>query len=345
MGVVMAAAHEGSEHAEQAERRDIGDATLEQLRADVVRLSQEYNTGEPLPVFIEMTRVRRRIWTALERRLWPRDQTELHFLLGILHGLMALCSNDLGNQRAAEELIRTGWAYARTIDHHPLMGQLRLLQSTVVYWADRPRQSSDLARMGQQYLSTGPHATDLYLKYGRARARLGDVETARRAISAAREAHDPDYRDDVVEIGGEFKISTATQTAHLGATLVVIPDADAQREAITELERAVELYAAGPARGEHHYWGSAAGARIDLAAAWLNVGELDAAMEILEPVLLLPPNKRVNRVLERLQRLRPVLATTRYRGAPQAADLDERIETFHTETIVNDLRELPAGPG
>jgi hypothetical protein len=40
------AAHEGSDHAEQAERRDIGDATLERLRADVVRLSAALMTAE-----------------------------------------------------------------------------------------------------------------------------------------------------------------------------------------------------------------------------------------------------------------------------------------------------------
>jgi hypothetical protein len=43
---VLMAAHEGSDHAEQAERRDIGDATLERLRADVVRLSAALMTAE-----------------------------------------------------------------------------------------------------------------------------------------------------------------------------------------------------------------------------------------------------------------------------------------------------------
>ena len=47
---VLMAAHEGSERAEQAERRDIGDATLEQLHADVARLSVESMTGEPFPL-------------------------------------------------------------------------------------------------------------------------------------------------------------------------------------------------------------------------------------------------------------------------------------------------------
>src|SRR5258708_38160415 len=41
---------------EDAEQRGIGDATLEQLRADGIRLSREYMTGEPLPRFTEMRR-------------------------------------------------------------------------------------------------------------------------------------------------------------------------------------------------------------------------------------------------------------------------------------------------
>ena len=42
---VLMAAHEGSDHAEQAERRDIGDATFEQLRADLIRLSAGADDG------------------------------------------------------------------------------------------------------------------------------------------------------------------------------------------------------------------------------------------------------------------------------------------------------------
>jgi len=99
-GVVMAAAHEGSEHAEDVERRDIGDATLEQLRADVAQLSRDYMTRDPFPVFLEMIRIRRRIWSILDRKLWPRDRTELHFLLGVLNGLMAAAANGLGNRQA-----------------------------------------------------------------------------------------------------------------------------------------------------------------------------------------------------------------------------------------------------
>ena len=116
---VLMAAHEGSEHAEGAERRDIGPVTMEQLRADVMRLSAELMTAETLTVFLEMRRVRARIFRVLDRRLWPRDQADLYFLLGCLADLMGAAAGELGYPQATEELIRSGWAYAAAIDHRP----------------------------------------------------------------------------------------------------------------------------------------------------------------------------------------------------------------------------------
>ncbi|HUZ22127.1 MAG TPA: hypothetical protein VMV07_00005 [Streptosporangiaceae bacterium] len=177
------AAHEGGEHAESAERRDIGDVTLEQIRSDVMRLSRDYMTAEPLGLFREMRRVRARMYAALNRRLWPRDQTDLHFLLGCLNCLMANVASDLGSGEAAGELARGAWAYAVAIDRRPLMAQLRCSFTDIAYWNNQPRQARDLAGSGFGYLADGPTAAQLHLKYGRAAARLGDAGAAREAIT------------------------------------------------------------------------------------------------------------------------------------------------------------------
>jgi transcriptional regulator with XRE-family HTH domain len=120
---VLMAAHEGSDHAARAEDHGIGDATLEQLRADLVRLSHESDTGQPLSVFLDLRRVRERVYQLLERRLWPAEQTDLYFSLGVINGLMGLTANRLGYPDPAEELIRSGWAYATAIDHRPLLAR------------------------------------------------------------------------------------------------------------------------------------------------------------------------------------------------------------------------------
>jgi hypothetical protein len=340
---VLMTAHEGSEHAEGAERRDIGDATLEQLRADLVRLSRGYMTGEPFPLLLEARRVRSRIYAVLDYRLWPRDQTELYTLVGCLNGLMAVIAKDLGYPHASDELIRAGWAYAVAIDHHPLMAWLRLNLADVAYWSSRPRQAAFLAESGLRYMSVGPTAADLHLMYGRASARLGDATAARRAIATASEAREHGHHDELLEIGGEFRVSRATQHYHAGFALIEIPDAEA--EAASELERAIDLYAAGPDPGEDHSQFSEMLARANLSTARLRAGQIDAAIAAVEPVLTLPSAKRIDLLPQCLAAVRTELARRRYQGSPQARELDERIEDFGRETIVGDLRNLPTGAG
>ncbi|HUZ23179.1 MAG TPA: helix-turn-helix transcriptional regulator [Streptosporangiaceae bacterium] len=330
---VVMAAHEGSEHAESAEQRDIGDATLEQIRADVIRLSRDYMTGEPFALFREMRSVRSRMYAALDRRLWPRDQTELYFLLGCLSDLMAVAAYDLGSSQASEELIRAGWAYAVAIDHRPLMGQLRLQLASIASW-HRPRQSRDHAARGLQYLPDGPNAAQLHLLYGRAAARLGDAEAARRAITAATEARDREHQDEMLELGGEFVFSRATLHYYAGSIVVEIPGAAA--DAVTELERATELYAAGPEPGEDHSRHCEMFARTDLATARLRAGSLDAAVVALAPVLSLPPGQRISGLPPRFGRVRTELASARYQGSAGAVALDEQIEVFLSETVADD---------
>lgn len=339
---VLMAAHEGSEHAEQAERRDIGDATLEQLRADVARLSHGYMTGEPFPLFMEMRRVRDRMHAALDRRLWPRDAVELYFLLSCVNGLMALAAHDLGSTSGAAELYRAGWAYAVAIDHRPLMARLRWGLANVTDWTGQPRQARDLSASGLSYLSDGPTGILLHLKHARMSARLGDPDTARRALAAASDAREREYHDELMEIGGEFDLSRASQHYLAGSALIEIPGA--HNDAAAELDLAAELYAAGPGPGETHGYTMEALARIDLATARLRAGELDAAAAAAGTVLSLPPGKRVITLPQRFDQVRTELAHPRYQGSAQARDLDERIEDFTRDTIATGLRELPGGP-
>ena len=336
---VEMAAHDGSEHAERAEERDIGDATLEQLHSDVIRLSHDYMTGEPFTLFQEMRRVRDRMYAALDRRLWPRDQTDLYLLVGCVNCLMASAAHDLGYPHASEELIRAGWAYAVAIDHKPLMAKLRADLAHVAFWQNRPRQSRDLAGSGLQYLADGPNAAQLHLKYGRAAAQLGDADVARKAIGQAWHARELPDQDELLQLGGEFGFSRASQHYLAGSILLEITGAE--RDAITELEHAMELYAAGPERGEDHSFELRMLAHINLAVARLRVGELDAAKPALLPVLALPPGQRIDPLPQRLDTVRAELASSRYHGSAQASDLAEQIEDFSRDTIVGVLSALP----
>jgi len=330
---VLMAAHEGSEHAERVEQRGIGEATLEQFRADVTNLSVQYMTGETFGLFMEMRRVRNRILEALDRRQWPRDAAELYLLAGCLSALMAAAATNLGYPQAAEELTRAGWAYATIIDHRPLMARLRLCAGYAAYWNGHPEQSANLARSGLGYLADGQNAAQLHLFGGLASARLGDAESARQAIAAARAARERDHHDELLEIGGEFGFSRATQSYYAGFIMSEAARGQAgSDEAITELAGATALYATGPGPGEHHSRKCQMLAHTDLAIARLRAGALDAAITALEPVLALPPGQRTAVEAQRLSVVRAELAHPVYRGSARARELDELLEAFARDT-------------
>jgi tetratricopeptide (TPR) repeat protein len=338
---VVMAAHDSSDHAAEHEQHGVGDATLEQLRADLVRLSSLSDTGAPLSAFLDMRRVRDRIYRLLDRWLWPREQADLYFLLGCVHELMGLAANRLGYPDAAEELIRAGWAYANAIDHNPLRGMLRARLSYVMYWRGWYAQSRDLAADGLRYASQGLVGANLHLEHARALAYLGDSEAARREVALAHAAREADYSDDLAEIGGEeFALSRAATYSMAGGALAGVGDA---REAAGELETAINLYDAGPGPGEQHGVAGKALAGADLAMVRVRSGALDGAVVALEPVLALPPAQRVFTLTARLTRVRGELVAPVFRGSPQARDLGDQIEEFGREAVTAGLRSL-SGP-
>jgi hypothetical protein len=337
---VLMAAHEGSDHAEQYEQHGIGESTLEQLRADLTRLSRLTDTGDPLAVFLDLRRVRDRVYRLLDRRLPPREQTDLHFVLGCINCLMGITANRLGYPDAAEELIRAGYASASVIDHGPLRGMLRLNLSYVMYWRGRFRESSDLAADGLTYISQGPLGAELHLNRVRAAARLGDADAdaARQAVSQAHEAQNRDYSDDLLAIGGEFAVSLASHHAFAGSALADIQGAE--RDAAAELERSASLYDQGPGPGETHWIGGKPLAGVNLAVVHLRSGGLDAAAAALEPALALPTEQRVAELTTRLALVRGELAAPVFRGSPQARDLGDQIEEFSRAAVTTGLHSL-----
>jgi len=335
---VMMAAHEGSDHAAEHERQGIGEATLEQLRADLARLSGLCDTGAPLPAFLDMHQVRDRIYRLLDRRSRPRDEAELYFLLGCLHELMGLTANRLGYPDAAEELLRTGWAYANVIDHNALRGMVRARLSYVMYWRGRYADSRDLAADGLRYASRGLVGANLHLEQARALARLGEPDAARQQVGLAHAAWEDRSRDDLAEIGGEeFALSQAATCSMAGSALA---ETGHGREAAGELERAILLYDQGPRPGEHHGVAGQALARTDLAMVRLRSGALDAGAAALAPVLALPAGQRLATLTARLGLVRRELAAPVFRDSQQARDLGDQIEDFGRAAITTGLHSL-----
>jgi hypothetical protein len=219
---------------------------------------------------------------------------------------------------------------------------LRLSITDVAYWHDETRRAGELAQSGLQYLAEGPTAAQLYLKYARAAAKTGEADAAQQAIASAQDAHEHDYSDDLLAIGGEFRLSWASHHSLAGSALIEIPGTE--RDAAHELDQATQAYETGEP-GEVFRYTLQARTRIDLGTAHLRAGALDAAAEAIEPVLSLPPAKRTLELPKRMAVVRAELAQPIFRGSVQARDLDERIEEFGADTITTELHSLSGGPG
>jgi len=336
---VLMTAHESSDHAAEHDQQGIGETTLEQLHADVKRLSRLTDSGSPLPTFLEARRVRDRIYRLLDRRLRPREQTDLYFLVGCVNALMGLNANQLGYPDAAEELLRAGWAYANAIDHNPLRGKVRATLASVSYWRGRFHEASEHASDGLRYISQGPLGADLHLNHARAVARLGEPDMARQAVGLAQAARDADYHDDLTEIGGNQFAQHLAMTHTLAGGALVETNAYGP-DAAEELERAISLYEEEPNPGEQHPFDGKPNASAYLAVVHLRSGALDGAVTVLDPVLALPPAQRVSSVTARLARVREELAAPVFRGSPQARDLGDQLEEFDREAVTTGLHTL-----
>lgn len=331
--LIMAAAHESSEHAGWAETTNVGEATLEQLDADVFRIANDYVHVPPLPLIIEMLRIRRRVYRLLEGHQKPADTAHLYLLAGILCGLLSNASTDLGYHDAAAEQARAAWAYAEITGHNGLRAWTRGMQALIEYWSERPRQATRLAQGAQRYADSTTAKIRLFHIEARMWSRLGNLEETTRCVRAAADARESATADTLHdEIGGVFGFNDAKSHYYAGATYIHLGQA---APALNATRQAIELYANGPA--DQRSYGAESLARIDSAVAHLLKGSLDGAIDALQPVLALPVDKRIAQLDERLTGVRHRIAHPAFRDAQEAHDLDEHIEEFCTTTAARDL--------
>jgi transcriptional regulator with XRE-family HTH domain len=325
--LIMAAAHEASEHAAAAEGTNVGATTLAQLDADVRRIANEYVHAAPAPMMVEMLRVRRRVYRLLDGQQKPVDTSHLYLLAGTLSGLLANASTDLGYLDAAGEQIRAAWAYAELSGHNGLRAWTRGMHALIENWSDRPRNAVQLARSGQEFTGPGLGRVRLLNIEARVWARLGSDAETDRCLRAA-EVAAGDRRDELHdEIGGVFGFGPPKAAYYAGATCIQLGRAE---QALAATERAITLYSSGPPL--QRSYGAESLARVDNAAAHLINGSIDGAADALRPVLDLPEDKRIAQLGERLVGLRRRIAAPTYRDAVEARGLDERIEEFCVAT-------------
>jgi hypothetical protein len=188
---VAMAASESAHFGQFAEQSNVGPDTLEQFRADLVRIVTNYPNRPVYPLFVEVRALRNRAFELLEGRQYPEQSRELYLVAGALCGVLANASFDLGWLPAAETQARTAFLCAELAGNNALRAWIRGMQSLVAYWDERPRAAVERAADGWRYVpETGTARVRLASIEARAHARMGDQRETEHALARAEQARD-----------------------------------------------------------------------------------------------------------------------------------------------------------
>ena len=296
---------------------------MELLTDDTRDLVQAYPT-RPLPEILgHLVSAQDALFTMLERPQRPADSRRLYFLATALGGMLAKASHDLADPHAALAQSRTAGLCAEQADHDGLRAWVAGMQALIAYWAGRPRDSIRYSQRGTEYAERAGSTMLPWLADSEARAwaALGNANGARDAIARAERAWDTVRADELDEMGG---IATFSRTRHL----YFAADALAWLPGEAELghnyaSQAVAAYS-DPLNPDWAF-GDAAGSRADFAIIEVARGEVDGAVEVLEPVLALPPEQRINGIVHSVNRVHRAVASA---DSTAGRELQERIEDY-----------------
>jgi transcriptional regulator with XRE-family HTH domain len=327
--LTAAIADESLDFGEWADTSNIGDTTLERYGAQVRQLASDYQQSPPFPLLLETKRLRDRVFAKLQGHQRPGQTRELYLIAAQVCGLLAWMSGDMSFYQAGDAHAWTAWVCAEHADHDGARTWTRATQAKLAFWKGRFVESAQLAEDGLRHQGADSGKVMVALFQARALARLGRGQDSERALGQARDSLEHAGPD---EVGGLWSViparfhSLAIDT-HMGRQDPAQVLAEAS-QALTQFEAA-----AAPDRN----YGAVIHTRISQAQAHLAQSDLDGADAALRPVLALPAENRYEPITQQLGQARQALAQPAFTNASRAAQLQEEIETYCQEAIVNGL--------
>jgi len=325
--LIMSAANESAAFAQRAGQTNVHPSSLEQIEADIDRISRDYLTQPIVPLVGEMRYVRDMTFAALEGHQYPSQTRQLYLFAAQLCGLLASASSDLAFYDAAKTQARTALLCTQLAEEPATGSWVMAIQSLIAFWDGRPTEAVDRAIAGQVLASEPTDLLRLASLEARARARLGDLPGTREAIGRGQQILES---TDAVRHTTIFDFPAANALRCFGSAYLWL---GAHEAAESALEQALRLFEADTRESESSdsepaSYAHLAVTRIDLALAHLGRGSIDAAEEVLRPVLALSPERRLSGIVRRSNDLHIALAAPRYAEARSARSLTSDIEAF-----------------
>ncbi|MFD9950234.1 hypothetical protein ACFWYW_56050 [Nonomuraea sp. NPDC059023] len=344
--LMMEAADRSREAAGDAELT-LGGAAMEQLQDDVIRLARTFLQSPPMVLFPELVDVRDQIAARRSQTRKPAQLGELNFMSSVVAALLAEACIDLGETKMARDHARAAWSFANSIDHVPLAVHARGLMASSSYWAGHPQDAVIAITRAVEQRPVGLAAARVQSIAARAWSHVGDADKTVQAIRAATEARANDQGGDELQaIGGVFLWDEVRQHRCFSTALLQLlhlrdgafePTAVRRftGQVLTHTQQALDMAKALPQDERSQMVEATIG--IEMATAFVLLGDLTNARGCLGGALQLPADMRSFPVLQRLGGLRVRLATLSERAA---RDLGDDLAMFVQGSTV---RALPAG--
>lgn len=322
--VVATSAAEAASFAAWWETINVGQRGVEILFAELRRLASDYLGGAPEPVVLALHQLRTRLFELLRVPQSPQHARDLHLAAGYASALLAWLSGDFGRLGAADTQARTAVMFADTSGSAELGAWIWAVRSKTSFWLGDYTAAAEQAGVG---LSTAPatevrvllaaQTADAWATIGAAqpaRAALHDMAAAREAVTAGN------------TIGGLLSCSVVRQANYESG---VHQQLGAATQAIASADEALRLAAVQPVRS----YATEAQIRLNQVDVFLDPAGVDvaAAAEALEPVLLLPPNRRLHTLTRRVSHIGDALGAAPLSADPAARGLQERCTAFVRE--------------
>lgn len=325
------AADESSRFLAWAEDENVGELTLEQLHAQLRRISHAYLKVPTEPLFVRTRELRDRAFTLLTGQHRPRLARELYAAAGWSLTVLAWMSVDLGRPDAAEDHARAAWLCAERAEHDGLRAWVRATQHTTAFWQDDFAQAAGYAADGLQYASGGSAALLLTSAYAVDLAHCGQDEPAWEALRQAwvvAESAEP--TED--QLAGPLSCSVDRAGGFWSDAQLTLGAADA---ALVHADRAVAAFETVPPQQRN--WGSERMVRLQQVRAHLALGQLDGAETTIAPVLETAPEHRMRPLLMRMNDVYTEAATSRYLSDPIAVRIRSEVLAFQQAATTREL--------
>lgn len=322
---IAMSARRATQFATLAEGTNVGPETVDQLRDEMTRLANAYIRDPVADLIGDLVALQDNIFIILEGKQRPAQSSDLYVIAAVASGMLAKASHDLARPHDAMRQARTMFVCAENAGHVPLQAWARGQQSLTAYWTGRHEEAARFAAFGAALLSghhTGTVAAWLPALEARALAQLNRPEPARAALRRAADARDATTSDEIDGIGGTLLFPLAKQRYYAAGTYVHLDGADS--EAVAEATTALQLFEDGDWRS----FADEAGARGELALAYVHHGDLDGAQAAMAEVLALEPNRRIRGLITTVQRLHSALRDPGFFASPVARDLRQEIEAY-----------------